>query len=128
MREGQRTGEEGPRMEANIWLKWSEVYGMTLVELIGKADIYGSAVLRADLFSLINSGRKDLIIDLAGLHLIDASGLAVLIQVFERTSLSGGSLKFICQEEKILEVFAASGVDRVFPIHKSLEECCDGKG
>jgi anti-anti-sigma factor len=111
----------------DIGLAYKDVRGVTLVELTGKADIYNSKSPRHALLEIIDSGKKDLVIDLEGLDCIDSSGLAILIRVFEKTSLSGGSLRLACHKEAILEELVASGVKRVFPIYKSLEDCFDGK-
>ena len=108
--------------EARVFLDQTQRDGVTLIELRGRADIYSSNALRQSLLEIIDSGKIDLIIDLDGLAHIDSSGLAALVWVFEKTSLSGGSLKFVCSKAPVLNALTASGFNRAIPIHNRVEE------
>jgi anti-sigma B factor antagonist len=62
------------------------------------------------------------VVDLTGVAFLDSTGLGALVEVRTATSNSGGSLPLVCSQERIIKLFAITGLDEVFAIHSNLDE------
>ena len=85
---------------------------VTVVHVAGEIDVYTAPVLRERLDEQISAGRRHLVVDLQGVTFMDSTGLGVLV----------GRLKLVCTSERILKVFAITGLDKVFQIFDSIDE------
>jgi anti-sigma B factor antagonist len=100
-----------------------EVGGVPVVELEGEIDLSTSPVFKETVYQVIESGHKDVVIDLNGLEFMDSTGLGVLVAALKKTSMVGGSIKLICNKRNILKVFTITGLDKVFSIYDNLQRC-----
>jgi anti-sigma B factor antagonist len=116
----ERIEETEPR---NLEIRMNGIRDKTVVELEGEVDMFTSGNLRSALFKQIASGRKDLVICLDGLDFMDSTGLAVLIEVFKRTGHGTGDLKLVCNKDRLMKLFAITGLDTVFSIHGDIRDC-----
>ena len=71
---------------------------------------------------LIESGKKQIVVDLSKATFIDSTTLGVLVGGVKRLRPAGGSLALVCTDDNITKIFEITGLDRVFPIHSSREE------
>lgn len=67
----------------------------------------------------IESGIKNYIFDLSKLITINSSGLGILISSLKRVKASGGSLKIINANEKIISIFKLTKLNNVFEFDQS---------
>ena len=74
---------------------------------------------------LIESGKKQIVVDLSKATFIDSTTLGVLVGGVKRLRPAGGALALVCTDENITKIFEITGLDRVFPIHSSREEALD---
>jgi anti-sigma B factor antagonist len=98
-----------------------EVAGYTVVEARGEVDIYTSAMLRERLIEQVDAGARQVVVDLSGVDFLDSSGLGVLVGVLKRLRTAGGELTLVCASEKLLKIFRITALDRVFPLHDTVE-------
>jgi len=103
-----------------------EVEGIPVIELEGEVDLSTSPAFKEEVYKVIESGKRDVVIDLDGLDFMDSTGLGVLVAVLEKTSVEGGSVRLVCSKRNILKVFGITGLDKVFPIYDNLQRCLDG--
>ncbi len=87
-----------------------------LVALAGEVDIASVPQLEAELSRLLDGGATRLIVDLAELQYIDSTGLGCLAAARRRARDAGGNLVVVCGNERILRLFAITGLDQVFTI------------
>ncbi|CAM5501088.1 MULTISPECIES: STAS domain-containing protein [Streptomyces] len=94
----------------------------TVVEVGGEIDVYTAPKLREQLVELVNDGSYHLVVDMEGVDFLDSTGLGVLVGGLKRVRAHEGSLRLVCNQERILKIFRITGLTKVFPIHQSVDE------
>ncbi|ALO09341.1 Anti-sigma-B factor antagonist [Streptomyces venezuelae] len=94
----------------------------TVVEVGGEIDVYTAPKLREQLVELVNDGSYHLVVDMEGVDFLDSTGLGVLVGGLKRVRAHEGSLRLVCNQERILKIFRTTGLTKVFPIHQSVDE------
>ncbi len=94
----------------------------TVVEVGGEIDVYTAPKLREQLVELVNDGSFHLVVDMEGVDFLDSTGLGVLVGGLKRVRAHEGSLRLVCNQERILKIFRITGLTKVFPIHTSVDE------
>ena len=94
----------------------------TVVEVGGEIDVYTAPKLREQLVELVNDGSYHLVVDMEGVDFLDSTGLGVLVGGLKRVRAHEGSLRLVCNQERILKIFRITGLTKVFPIHTSVDE------
>jgi anti-sigma B factor antagonist len=102
-----------------------EKKGVPIVELQGEIDLSTSAIFKETVYKVIESGKKDIVINLSGLEFMDSTGLGVLVAALKKTSMEGGSIRLVCNKRSIKKVFIITGLDKVFSIYDNLQRCLD---
>jgi anti-anti-sigma factor len=74
------------------------------------------------LFTEINDGHKNLIVDLIACKTIDSTFLGALIATLKKVSELDGSLKLVCGTNLCSWLFVITQMDKVFKIYGSVEE------
>jgi anti-anti-sigma factor len=93
-----------------------EMFAGALVEVAGEIDIATSGELEARLTQLIADGRPRLLVDLAGVHFCDSSGLRALLNTRERADADGGMFQLIAPQPIVAKAISVTGLDQVFDI------------
>lgn len=93
----------------------------TVITVGGEVDVYTASVLREQLDQQIGAGRRHLVLDLRNVTFMDSTGLGVLVGRLKLIRMRGGTMRLVCNSERILKVFAITGLDKVFQIFDSLE-------
>ncbi|HEX2416142.1 MAG TPA: STAS domain-containing protein, partial [Thermoleophilaceae bacterium] len=88
----------------------------------GEVDLYTAPEFKERMVELIESGKKQIVVDLSKATFIDSTTLGVLVGGVKRLRPAGGSLALVCTDDNITKIFEITGLDRVFPIHSSREE------
>lgn len=100
----------------------------TVVHLGGEIDVYTAPLVREKLDDQLREGRTDLVVDLTDVTFLDSTGLGVLVGRLKRVRTLGGSLRLVGSEERVLKVFAITGLDKVFEIHADLDSALAATG
>lgn len=90
-----------------------------VIELGGEVDLYTAPEFKERMVQVIESGKKQVVVDLSRATFIDSTTLGVLVGGVKRLRPLGGSLALVCSDQNILKIFEITGLDRVFPIHDS---------
>ncbi|MFN2615760.1 MAG: STAS domain-containing protein [Thermoleophilaceae bacterium] len=93
-----------------------------VIELGGEVDLYAAPEFKERMVQLIESGKKQIVVDLSKATFIDSTTLGVLVGGVKRLRPAGGSLALVCTDDNITKIFEITGLDRVFPIHGSRDE------
>jgi anti-sigma B factor antagonist len=93
----------------------------TIVEVVGELEVSTVPRLRERLTDLIADGDYHLVVDLQGVDFLDSTGLGVLVGGLQRVYPHDGSFQLVCTRDRILKIFALTGLINVFSIHSSVE-------
>ncbi|MEU6398835.1 anti-sigma factor antagonist [Streptomyces cinnamoneus] len=94
----------------------------TVVEVGGEIDVYTAPKLREQLVELVNDGSYHLVVDMERVDFLDSTGLGVLGGGLKRVRAHEGSLRLVCNQERILKIFRITGLTKVFPIHTTVDD------
>src|SRR3954447_6685006 len=97
------------------------VAGHKVLEVGGEIDVYTAPQLRERLISLVESGARQVVVDLGRVEFLDSTGLGVLVGALKRLRVVGGELLLVCGQERLLKIFRITGLDRVFALYESVE-------
>ncbi|WP_425402482.1 STAS domain-containing protein [Knoellia sinensis] len=105
----------------------SERDDVTIVTVSGEVDVYTAPQLRSALEESIAAGRTQLVVDLEDVGFLDSTGLGVLVgRLKVLKKLDDGWLRVVCTNERILRLFGITGLDRVLPVHESVDAAIEG--
>jgi anti-sigma B factor antagonist len=120
-RRSQHAQEE--TAEVNCEINERRVGAVTILELVGELRAGGSRVLLHDATRrLSGEGRNQILLNLAGLSAIDASGLGELLQSNVELNRGGGQLKLLHPARALREMMSITEVVSVFDIFESETE------
>ena len=88
----------------------------------GEIDLAGSPRLREALSDLLSQGRVHLLMDLRSVTFIDSTGLGVLVGAGKKAYGLGGSMRIVCDNQRILKLLKLTGISRSLPVLATFEE------
>lgn len=94
----------------------------TIIEVGGEIDVYTAPRLRDKITELVSEGSYDLVIDMEKVDFLDSTGLGVLVGGLKKVRAHDGSMRLICNQERLLKIFRITGLAKVFAIHSSQAE------
>ncbi|WP_156755208.1 STAS domain-containing protein [Actinokineospora pegani] len=94
--------------------------GALVVTACGEVDLTSSPLLRDALLAHLRPGPPHLVVDLTGVRLLDAAGLAVLLVVRKAAAAAGTRLSVVGDARPVLLPLAVTGLDDVFELHTDL--------
>ncbi len=97
-----------------------EEQGYHIVILTGEIDLETSPQARKVLLDTVDLCTK-LLIDMAAVSYIDSSGLATLVEAFQRAKRKEKQMAFICLNPAVVRVLSLARLDIVFAIHTDVE-------
>ena len=87
--------------------------------LEGSIYIEEARSLQEKLFRLMETGTRNIAVDMSAVDYIDSSGLGALVSVNKQLLRKGGSMKICGIQGLVREVFELTRLDRVFAIEAS---------
>ena len=97
-----------------------EERGSHIVILSGEIDLENSPKARQILLDAVGR-KKRVLVDLASVTYMDSSGIASLVEVFQRAKKNGAGFALFCVNPAVLRVLNLARLDQVFTIHENLE-------
>jgi anti-sigma B factor antagonist len=101
--------------------------GYSVVELTGDVDLSCSPDARKTILKCLE-GTRNTLVDLSGVTYIDSSGVASLVEGYQLAKKKNLKFGLIGVSEAALSVLQLARLDKVFPIHASLQERLDQDG
>ena len=101
--------------------KTKEINSYTVIELQGEVDLSCSPEARKQILAIL-SQKKHLLVDLSGVTYIDSSGVASLVEGYQTAKKQGVKFGLVSVSEPSMNVLQLARLDKVFPIHASVEE------
>jgi len=94
----------------------------TIIEVGGEIDVYTAPRLRDRITELVSDGNYNLVIDMEKVDFLDSTGLGVLVGGLKKVRAHEGSMRLICNQERLLKIFRITGLAKVFAIHSTRAE------
>ncbi|MFK3835098.1 STAS domain-containing protein [Microbacterium sp. NPDC087868] len=101
--------------------------GYAVIGLTGRLTATGAPLLRNAVSDLIAAGESNIVIDMAGLLLVDSSGLGALVGGLKSARVAGGDLRIAAVPEAVQTVLHLTNLDRVLRDHPTPESAFDGR-
>ena len=98
-----------------------EEQGYAIIELDGEVDLSCSPDARKQILDCLGAG-KDLLVDLAQVSYIDSSGVASLVEGYQTAKKKSLKFGLIGVSDAAMNVLQLARLDKVFPIHASVDE------
>lgn len=93
---------------------------VVVLDLTGHVSLGdGDQLLKDKVNSLVNQGRKRIVLNLAGVPYIDSAGLGEIVGTYTTVSRQGGGLKLLNLTKKITDLLAITKLLTVFETFES---------
>ena len=94
-----------------------------ILDVTGKLPIGdGDELLKDKINSLIQQGRKKLILNLEGVPYVDSAGLGEIVRTYTTVSRQGGNLKLLNLTKRITDLLMITKLLTVFDTYDSEQE------
>jgi anti-sigma B factor antagonist len=100
--------------------------GHAIVALYGDLRVADAPGLASHLITAVAACGPSIIVDLAGLELIDSCGLGVLVRVLKWTRESGGDMSLAAPQPQVRRVLGVNGLLDDFSVYPSVEQAASG--
>ena len=98
---------------------------LVVFDIEGEVDLYRSPEVRKNLLNLLNETPSKLAVNLSKVSYIDSSGLATLIEAYQKINRAGGEFALIGINNAIKSIFEISRLDRVFKTFSTEQEAVE---
>jgi anti-sigma B factor antagonist len=88
---------------------------VSLVEVSGRLTFLEVGGLVESITTLLKQGRKNIVLNLSGLHYLDSSGIGELARIYATVLKKGGEMKVIGLSARVEEVLKITGLYQIFP-------------
>jgi len=103
-----------------------KIQDINFCKIEGEININTSPQLRKSFEDVIKAGTKKIIVDFSSVPYIDSSGLATLIELFQRLKKTDGKLRICNMSEKVRNVFEVTKLHKLFEIYEGKESALEG--
>jgi len=88
---------------------------VTILDLKGKVTLgEGDELLKDKVNSLVNQGRKKIILNLENVPYIDSAGLGEIVRTYTTVSRQGGSLRLLSLTKRIQDLLSITKLLTIF--------------
>jgi anti-sigma B factor antagonist len=94
---------------------------VSILDMTGRFDSYTSAQVRQWLEEAADRGSAQLVLNLSGVHFVDSTALATLVQGMKRCRQLNGDLRLCCLQQPVRMIFELTRLDKAFEIFASEE-------
>lgn len=98
-----------------------EEKGYAIIELDGEVDLSCSPDARKQILECLGD-KKDLLVDLSQVTYIDSSGVASLVEGYQTAKKKSLKFGLVGVSDAAMNVLQLARLDKVFPIHASIDE------
>ena len=96
---------------------------VVVLDIKGRVQLgEGDEMLKDKVNSLLNQGRKKIVLNLADVPYIDSAGLGEVVRTFTTVSRQGGQLKLLNLTKRITDLLAITKLLTVFDTYDSEQE------
>jgi len=95
---------------------------VTILQVQGKLDAMNSPELDTRLTGLVESGIRQIAVDLAGIDYVSSAGLRVFLSAAKHLKQAQGKLALANPSAQVQQIFDIAGFASILPIFKTLNE------
>ncbi len=95
--------------------------GRCIVALSGEVDLEQSPKARQVLLDAVDRSLP-VLVDLEAVSYMDSSGIASLVESFQRAKKHSVEFSLVCVNPSVLRVLNLARLDKVFTIHETVEQ------
>jgi len=99
-----------------------------IIEFEVEVDVYTAPQLKQQMISLLESGARELVVDLTKVDYLDSTALGVLIGGLKRMRERDGNMVLVCPSPRIRRVFEITGLDKIFDIFNTAQDATESMG
>jgi anti-sigma B factor antagonist len=115
--------------ENTMNLKLEKINGFSVLAIQDeRIDAHNSGELKEYLLQMIESGEKQIIVQLEHVRFIDSSGLGALLSGNKHIVAKSGKLALANIQKQVLSMFELTRLNRVFDIYADLNEALSSEG
>src|SRR3954470_866211 len=99
--------------------------GVSIITIRGELDMSTAPELEGSLQAVTSSGRRSVLIDLTNCEFIDSTGLALIVQAWQRLDAEAegeGRLVLCCPNSQVRRLLDITGVENSISLHDSVDE------
>ena len=102
-------------------IREEKINDVVICTLEGEVNINNSPELRKAFDEIVRKSEKKVLIDFSSVSYVDSSGLATLIEMFQRLKKIGGRMRFSNMDQKIKNIFEITKLQKLFEIMDTRE-------
>lgn len=88
---------------------------VAILDLVGKITIgEGDVVLREKVQEILDSGQKNVLLNLEKVSYMDSAGIGELVACYKRSKEKGGTVKLLRPSGKVLDLLQLTKLEEVF--------------
>jgi anti-sigma B factor antagonist len=121
---GQSTQGLGNWAGGRMHISERSVGDVVIVDVSGKVTLGdgGDVVLKDKMHSLVQQGKKKVLLNLSDVSYVDSAGLGEIVQSYATVMKNGGSLKLLNVTKRIKDLLSITKLLTVFECHDSEAE------
>ena len=112
----QRADTSGVPGYLDFSVSVTAVDGIAMVHVTGDLDCHTAPELRSALLALVETGTREVILDVGRTQFMDSTGLSVLVGGLKRFRENGGNMVLKAPTTSALKLFEIPGLHAVFDI------------
>ena len=107
-------------------IKFSNVDGFLIIELIGELDHHSAAEVRVKIDDRIDRDNiKKVILNFRNVTFMDSSGIGVVIGRYRKLKNKAGHISVVEINKRVDKVFALSGLYKIIKPYKNVQEAME---
>jgi anti-sigma B factor antagonist len=106
-------------MQVNVEERYNAVIFHLKGKLMGGPDAKN---ISEKVHSLIDQGKKHIVLDMSGVHYMNSTGIGILISTYTTLLNNGGDLKLASLDDKIEGVLSITKLMQVLPDYKTIDQ------
>ncbi len=104
---------------AELTIRERQAGDITVLDMDGRITIgEGSVALRSAIRRLLEEGKKNILLNLAGVGYIDSSGIGELVSSYTAINKDGGQLKLLSLTQKLRDLLTITKLLTVFDAYE----------
>lgn len=94
----------------------------TMLSLAGEIDLHFAPELMEGVIAALKRDARNLVFDLTAATFIDSTTLGSLVSASKRVRHNDGWIGVVCPDPGMARIFTITGLDRMFPVAKSVAD------
>ncbi len=107
-------------------IKTNNVNSIKVLQITGSFDVYTAGPVREWIDQAAGGARPNIVVDMSGVHFIDSTALAILVQGMRRSREYNGDVRLCGLQQPVRMVLELTRLDKVFEIYSNQSEAVTG--